>query len=153
MVETSSSGRHRFAAVKTVLTALLIVIVFSASAVRAQTLSVLHNFSGGQDGAYPYDGLTEDAFGNFYGTTSSGGVAGQGAVYKLTNHNGSWILTPLHSFLGGNDGAMPYAGVTVGSDGSLYGTTITGGLGGPGCMGGGCGMIYSSARRPQCASA
>ena len=113
---------------------------------HAQTLTVLHSFSGGLDGAYPFNGLTEDANGNYYGTTSSGGRADQGAVYKLTNHNGSWILTPLHSFVGGNDGAIPYAGVTIGPDGSLYGVTTTGGLG---CSGGGCGTIYRISPPPR----
>ena len=135
MVATIASRKSCFGAL---LTPLFIVIVLSAPAIRAQTFSVLHNFSGGVDGADPFDGLTADGFGNFYGTTSSGGDADQGAVYKLSNHNGSWILTPLHSFVGGNDGAKPYAGVTIGPDGSLYGTTISGGLG---CAGG-CGTIY-----------
>ncbi len=47
--------------------------VAALSTSQAQTFSVIHNFSGGQDGATPYAGLTMDKAGNFYGTTFSGG--------------------------------------------------------------------------------
>ena len=108
---------------------------------QAQTYSVLHNFGGNRDGSYPYDGLTMDRAGNFYGTTWEGGSNGQGLVFKLYKRNGSWIYSPLYSFRGGNDGAKPYAGVTIGPDGNLYGTTSTGGQGAPVCAGG-CGTVY-----------
>jgi len=110
-------------------------------AMQAQTFSVLHNFGGSRDGSYPYDGLTVDRAGNYYGTTYSGGSNGQGMVFKLSNHNGNWIFAPIYSFRGGNDGAFPYAGVTVGPDGALYGTTSSGGHGAPQCAGG-CGTVY-----------
>jgi len=120
------------------LFALMAVLIPSA---QAQTYTVIHNFTGGIGGNYPYDGLTMDRAGNFYGTTYGGGASGQGSVFKLTNRNGSWIFTPLYSFLGGNDGAQPYAGVTIGPDGNLYGTTSSGGQGAPRCAGG-CGTVY-----------
>ena len=82
-----------------------------------------------------------DRAGNFYGTTYGGGSSGQGMVFKLSKHNGSWIFTPIYSFRGGNDGAFPYAGVTIGPDGNLYGTTSSGGQGAPACPGG-CGTVY-----------
>jgi uncharacterized repeat protein (TIGR03803 family) len=40
------------------------------------------------------------------------------------------VLTNLYSFTGGNDGANPYAGLALGSDGSFYGTTQSGGTNG-----------------------
>jgi uncharacterized repeat protein (TIGR03803 family) len=47
--------------------------------------TVLYRFSGtGGDGAHPVAGLVRDAQGNLYGTTSEGGTAGMGAVFKLT---------------------------------------------------------------------
>jgi uncharacterized repeat protein (TIGR03803 family) len=39
------------------------------------------------------------------------------------------MLTVLHSFAGGNDGASPMAGVVFDASGNLYGTTAYGGLG------------------------
>ena len=55
------------------------------------TYKVLHSFTGGADGAYPYGGLVQDAASNLYGTTTGGGVAnkqicpsGCGVVFKLT---------------------------------------------------------------------
>jgi len=48
-------------------------------------LTVLHQFAGGKDGAYPYYGsLVIDASGNLYGTTFGGGASGYGVVFKLT---------------------------------------------------------------------
>ena len=108
---------------------------------QAQAFSVLHNFGGRGDGSYPYDGLTMDRAGNFYGTTYEGGSNGQGTVFKLSKHNGVWIFSSIYSFRGGNDGAFPYSGVTVGPDGALYGTTSSGGHGAPHCAGG-CGTVY-----------
>jgi uncharacterized repeat protein (TIGR03803 family) len=90
-----------------------------------------------------------DAAGNLYGTTSSGGstggncgaLGGCGLVFKLAYKGSGWVLTPLHNFQGGNDGATPYARVIVGPDGILYGTTRQGG--GSGCGGNGCGTVFS----------
>jgi uncharacterized repeat protein (TIGR03803 family) len=45
---------------------------------------VLHAFSGGSDGAYPYYGVTADSSGNLYGTTVAGGTENQGTVYEVT---------------------------------------------------------------------
>jgi hypothetical protein len=41
-------------------------------------LTVLHTFTGGADGGYPYGGLAADAAGHLYGTTESG------VVFKIT---------------------------------------------------------------------
>jgi uncharacterized repeat protein (TIGR03803 family) len=52
-------------------------------------LTVLHSFNGSSDGANPMGGLTRDAVGNLYGTTSDGGdlscgFSGCGTVFKVT---------------------------------------------------------------------
>ncbi|HEV2677900.1 MAG TPA: choice-of-anchor tandem repeat GloVer-containing protein [Aliidongia sp.] len=90
--------------------------------------SVVYAFSG-PDGAHPNGSLVADAQGNLYGTTRAGGSAGLGTVFKLTNPrrgSGLWPLTTLHAFAG-PDGSAPVAGVTLGPDGSIYGTTLQGG--------------------------
>ncbi len=94
---------------------------------RAQTSpateTVLHNF-GGLRGANPYAGIIADAAGNFYGTTSAGGTAGLGVIFKLDTARQE---TVLYNFTGGADGAVPYASVIFDAAGNLYGTTYQGG--------------------------
>jgi len=108
---------------------------------QAQTFSVIHNFSGGQDGATPYAGLTLDKAGNFYGTTVAGGSKALGTVYRLKRSGSNWVADGLYSFRGGaSDGSGPLTRVIFGPDGSLYGTTSLGGL--QTCGGLGCGMVF-----------
>ncbi len=56
----------------------LAMTIIAAPAAEAQTLSILHAFTGGRDGGEPYAGLTIDQAGNFYGTTSSAAQADTG---------------------------------------------------------------------------
>jgi uncharacterized repeat protein (TIGR03803 family) len=114
--------------VKTVALALLAVLGMIGPAAQAQTLSVLHSFTYGSDGAVPVDGLTMDALGNLYGTASEGGDYGVGTVFKLAYRNSGWVFASLYSFKGGIDGAQPVAPVVIGPNNSLYGTTYLGGL-------------------------
>lgn len=51
------------------------------------------------------------------------------------------MLTVLHSFTGGADGAQPWVGLTMDRSGSLYGTASYGGVAGS-CDGTGCGTVY-----------
>lgn len=95
---------------------------------QAQTYTVLHSFQG-SDGFYPQGTLTLDAAGNLYGTATLGGANGFGTVFKLSRRGGVWSLSRLYSFKGGTDGGYPYAGVAIGPDGSLFGTTRAGGGG------------------------
>src|SRR6267378_3149959 len=90
----------------------------------AGTLTVLHEFAGGTDGAAPVAGLIQAADGNFYGTTSQGGASNAGTVFQLTP---AGTLTVLHEFAGGTDGAAPVAGLIQAADGNFYGTTTQGG--------------------------
>ena len=143
-------GGMTLSAAMTVLATLLIMIAtLLAASAGAQTFSVIHTFTGGSDGAAPQAGLTMDQRGNLYGTTAQGGNlncntgagSGCGVVYKLAPQGSGWVITPLHTFTGGNDGAGPSAGVTFGPDGALYGTTSYGG--GSDRCGEGCGTVYS----------
>lgn len=113
---------------------------------QAQTFQVLYNFTGGADGGGP-NGVTIDRNGNLYGTTLEPGncvVNGVcGGVFKLSRRGSGWTLNSLYHFRGGDDGSWPNAGVTIGPDGTVYGTTTSGG-GGPCSYGGipGCGTVY-----------
>jgi uncharacterized repeat protein (TIGR03803 family) len=86
---------------------------------QAQTLTVLHIFTGSPDGTYP-DGLVRDSKGKFYGTTLEGGVSNLGTVFKLDTTGKE---TVLHSFTG-SDGITPNGHLVRDEVGSLYGTTV-----------------------------
>ncbi len=117
---------------------LVLVCVFTSSS-QAQTYTVLHNFSGGADGANPHAGITIDGAGNLDGTALAGGL-GFGTVFRL-NYSQDYAFGVLYAFTGGSDGALPYNGVVVGPDGALYGSTYL--HGGNGCGGNGCGNVFS----------
>ena len=88
------------------------------------TLTTLYNFTVGTDGDTPYATLVHGSDGNFYGTTSDGGVGGflngNGTVFKISP---AGTLTTLYSFTG----TASCGGLVQGSDGNFYGTTPSGG--------------------------
>ena len=93
--------------------ALAVVVSFTSLGMRAQTMVALYEFSGPY-GSDPAAGLVMDRGGNLYGTTYMGGTNDYGTVFKQSQHSGSWILTTLHRFQGGNDGANPVGRVVFG---------------------------------------
>ncbi|HEY4903760.1 MAG TPA: choice-of-anchor tandem repeat GloVer-containing protein [Candidatus Sulfotelmatobacter sp.] len=105
-------------------------------------LTVLHTFGSGTDGQSPDADLLTDAAGNFYGSTYSGGTYGYGTVYKLAK-NGTYSVLYSFNFGVNNDGALPIGKLVQDSAGSLYGTTLYGGLRQTGSCGyNGCGSIF-----------
>jgi len=108
-------------------------------------LQVLYNFTQQQAGTHSVAGVTMDRAGNLYGTTENGGNNGAGFAYKLGRFAG-WLLDPLFSFSGGNNGGQP-TGVVVASNGSLYGGA-QGGIQNCGTDGSQyCGLVFNL--RPQ----
>lgn len=99
---------------------------------------LVYSFSG-KAGCGPERPLTVDAAGSLYGTTVCGGAYQKGNVFKLTNTPNGWVYTSLYDFTGGSDGALPFSNVTIDGDGTLYGTTSSGGTG---TCGGGCGVVW-----------
>jgi len=93
--------------------------------------TVLHNFTGGDDGANPYAGVILDAKGNLYGTASGGGASNSGVVFEI---DAAGQENVLYTFSGGADGAGPYGGLTRDSAGNFYGTTTGGGTSGNGVV-------------------
>jgi uncharacterized repeat protein (TIGR03803 family) len=142
---------HGLSAATVALAITLTLTLAATPAAQAQSFKVIYSFSGATGASNPWGGVTLDAAGNLYGTTSGqayGGGAGNGAVYKLTHKNGTWVFTPLYTFAGGNDGNDPEAGIVFGPGGSLYGTTIYGG-GSTNCPYG-CGTVFKL--QPQAAA-
>src|ERR1700683_2414963 len=53
--------------------------------------TIIHSFTGANgDGATPWAPLIFDSAGNLYGTTSAGGIVGNGTVFELLPSNGAW---------------------------------------------------------------
>jgi uncharacterized repeat protein (TIGR03803 family) len=91
---------------------------------------VIYSFKGGDDGQYPYGKLVA-VNGELYGTTYQGGVyPGWGTIFKVST---SGVERVIYRFNAGNDGAHPFAGLTL-LGGSLYGTTSQGGTTGSGTV-------------------
>jgi len=110
-------------------------LLLATATLRAQSYSVIANFNAytGQSPAY----VTWDGHGNIYGTTFYGGRSGYlgpGVVYKVSPSDSGWKLTLLYAFTDGLDGGHPNGGITIGPDGSLYGTTNYGGTHGYGVV-------------------
>jgi uncharacterized repeat protein (TIGR03803 family) len=84
---------------------------------------------GSLDGAFPY-ALLQANDGNFYGVTQFGGnlkcdAGGCGTIFELT---AAGTLKTLYAFQGTADGIEP-KDLMQATDGTFYGTTITGGSG------------------------
>ncbi len=92
--------------------------------------TVLHSFAGGADGATPNGGVIMDTDGALFGTTTAGGAAGSGTVFRVKGTKEK----VLYSFAGGTDGADPQAGLAMDAAGNLYGTTAQGGTAGNGTV-------------------
>lgn len=126
---------------------------------HAGSLTVLHTFTGGADGATPYelDGLIRDSAGTLYGTTYAGGdpscqpddaslPQGCGTVFKLDSADNKTILytfagTPADGCTTCADGIGPIGGLI--KQGSLYfGTTTRGGNSSCDSTGLGCGTFF-----------
>ncbi len=88
-------------------------------------IQLLHSFANSlTDGGTPSGSLTLGPDGNLYGVTKSGGADGDGTVYQVTP---SGVVTTLYSFSGGATGALPTGTLSIGSDGTITGTTTAGG--------------------------
>lgn len=101
----------------------------------AWTKTTLYNFAGPSD---PEGRLVFDKVGALYGTTTEGGPTFSGTVFQLAPASGgTWTYNLLYTFSGlsGNgDGADPRGALIVDANGSLYGTTESGGIAGLGTV-------------------
>jgi len=103
------------------------------------TETVLHAFSGGDDGANPDGGMVRDKAGNLYGTAENGGTTDRGIVFRIAPDGTETIL---HEFCVQNcdDGQGPMGNLISDKAGNLYGTTGGGGNGSNG------GTVYRLAK-------
>jgi uncharacterized repeat protein (TIGR03803 family) len=99
------------------------------------TQSVIHYFSTGADGSGPGAGLTLGDDGDFYGMAPTGGTLGHGTIFRLhEKKNGTWQLSVVHTFTGGDDGSGGSVGRLLFRGRHLYGTATSGGVNGQGTV-------------------
>ena len=113
--------------------------------------TLLHSFTGGNDGDLPVGGLIFDMAGNLYGTTAGGGNGAGGTVFELTASNGDWSESILYNFNSNNGyGTQPECTLVMDQAGNLYGTTSGGGANGtifeltPSNGGGSISLLYGA---------
>jgi uncharacterized repeat protein (TIGR03803 family) len=103
----------------------LLFLFFECFLANAQTnLSIVKAFRGLPESAGPLGSLIEDKSGNLYGTSCGGGSNSLGTVFKVAK-DGSGYQVIRH--FSGVDGQSPKAALVEGGNGSLYGTTRSGG--------------------------
>ncbi len=101
----------------------------------------------GSNGLNSRAGVVFDKAGNLYGTTFGGGTGNpeEGVVFELSPpavSGDSWTETVLENFTNGPGGGQLYSGLLVNQQGTIYGTTSTGGLPNCGPYSNGCGVAF-----------
>jgi uncharacterized repeat protein (TIGR03803 family) len=102
--------------------------VFRVTPEGAETTLYTFNPVVDSDGSFPEAGLTQGSDGNFYGTTSGGGMNQGGTMFQLTP---AGVVTVLYSFPNTSGtfegtqlpGPEPDTNLVQGSDGNFYGGT------------------------------
>jgi uncharacterized repeat protein (TIGR03803 family) len=80
----------------------------------AGAVTVLHNFNA-DDGEFVNANIVQGSDGAFYGSTQSGGVNGDGTIFRITTGQAFSVLVDL------DDNDIPLL-TTLGADGLIYGT-------------------------------
>jgi uncharacterized repeat protein (TIGR03803 family) len=93
--------------------------------------SILHTFTGGSDGQYPYATPTLDASGNLYGTNFYGGTYDSGVIFEVNLTTG--VETVLHEFTP-TEADEPRSPLVIDASGNIYGTSVGGGQYGSGSV-------------------
>ena len=97
-------------------------------AITSKGETVLHSFTGANDGFGPGSALIVDnKSGDLFGTAPDGGADADGVVFEIAHGGGPHEKT-LHAFTGGKDGGTGSLGSLLRDKaGNLYGVTETGG--------------------------
>ena len=149
--ETVRAMRHTPS--PTVLCFVMAAAAVTSSAAGAARLKTIYTFTGGADGAEPYNALIAGPQGSLIGNTAYGGTAsapaGWGTVFQLlppANGQSSWTLSTLYAFTDQADGASP-GGMVSDTSGAVYGTAQQGGTFNGNCIVSngadyGCGTVF-----------
>ena len=107
-------------------------LLFSVTQAPAanEAIQILHTFTDGLDGAYPYSPPIEAQNGSWWGVAEYGGKYGYGCVYAIINGTFNTVFSFDYSTTGG----YPLGSLIQGADGNFYGTTYEGGVNGYGTV-------------------
>jgi uncharacterized repeat protein (TIGR03803 family) len=111
-----------------------VALLFGAAPARGQTVTYLYTFgtnSGDPANPTSIGVIAQGRDGKLYSTTPTGGADAYGTAFTITTGG---ALTKLYDFNYSGVGGSPYGGLTLGTDGNFYGTTISGGAGGAGMV-------------------
>jgi uncharacterized repeat protein (TIGR03803 family) len=103
--------------------------------------TLLHDFTGGRDGAIPWAGPTVDSAGNVYGVTTGSATAPSTVFMLSPSPLGGWKFQVLAD-LPATNGYFGFAPLLNDAAGNLYGVSL--GAGNSKCEGG-CGFVYELA--------
>lgn len=108
----------------------------------ASVFTVLHVFRAPPQGQNPLAPVIADSAGNIFGETSQGGHSteggGCGTVFEMKPAGTGYTEVTLHTFRSEPDGCGPSGGLTIDSNGAIYGTTEWGGT----TLGQGAGTVF-----------
>jgi uncharacterized repeat protein (TIGR03803 family) len=112
----------------------ILVILFSTvhSQSEEHELQILYDFEGPSDGQNPQSGLIIGSDHRVYGTTYSGGKAGDGTIFSMSQSGTNYTVL-AHMNLP-TDGGKPLGRILDASDGRIYATTSEGGANGRGTI-------------------
>src|ERR1700685_4495842 len=100
------------------LTLIAVILLFLASAAAAKPkFKILATVPGGL-----WSGVSFDAKGNLYGTTTGGGTQNKGTIFQLSPGAHGWALNIIHNF-DGYDGGGGNGGLIFDAAGNMYGTS------------------------------
>jgi uncharacterized repeat protein (TIGR03803 family) len=123
---SQSMPKHKLAAL-ILGVAFLLAALTSAGAQKYKPLYTYSINSGGYSGILPAGLMSQGQDGNLYSTIQNNGTAKVGTAFKMTT---AGQLTTIYNFCSLKscvDGSYPDGGLTLGTDGNLYGTTVGGG--------------------------
>ncbi len=103
--------------------AVVLLLAASSASLYAQTYKVLYNYGNVScDPKFPSNSgiISQGRDGELYSTTPTGGCNNNGAAFKMST---SGTMTLLHSFKNGVDGIGQQSGLTLGTNGTFWGTS------------------------------
>ncbi len=92
----------------------------------------MRDFAAPSHGEAPQATLVQLPNGRFYGTATTGGGLGSGCIYEFSLVDSS--ITIRANFTSGLNGSGPKTALLLASDGMMYGTAVSGGLGAQGTL-------------------